>query len=87
MQIKIKEAKLERLKQTFSLKGDGGGPLACPVSTPDAPDRYIQTGIVAWGISCGDKDVPGVYTDVTKYRNWIDKKMDQYGIDKNAYTL
>lgn len=69
------------------MKGDGGGPLTCPFSTSDGLERYIQTGIVAWGIACGDKDVPGVYTDVTKYRNWIDRQMDQYDIDKNIYTL
>merc|ERR1712198_249683 len=42
-------------------KGDGGGPLACqdPVT-----GNYVLTGITAWGISCGKKNVPGVYADV-----------------------
>jgi len=42
-------------------KGDGGGPLACqdPVT-----GQYVLTGITAFGIGCGQKDVPGVYADV-----------------------
>ncbi|CAL4073826.1 unnamed protein product [Meganyctiphanes norvegica] len=42
-------------------KGDGGGPLACqdPVT-----GQYVLTGITAFGVGCGTKDVPGVYADV-----------------------
>ena len=28
--------------------------------------HYVQTGIVAWGIGCGQSNVPGVYADVEK---------------------
>ncbi|CAL4201714.1 unnamed protein product, partial [Meganyctiphanes norvegica] len=42
-------------------KGDGGGPLACQ---DPATGRYVLTGITAFGIGCGNKDVPGVYADV-----------------------
>ena len=41
---------------------DGGGPLVCP-SERDS-DYYVQAGITAWGIGCGDKDVPGAYASV-----------------------
>lgn len=30
------------------LQGDGGSPLICPLR--DQPGRYVQAGIVAWGI-------------------------------------
>lgn len=36
--------------------GDGGSPLAC--SSPTAPNKYYQVGIVSWGIECGDP-IPG----------------------------
>lgn len=50
-------------------KGDGGGPLACqdPVT-----GSYVLTGITAWGISCGEKDVPGVYADVQAFVPWVE---------------
>ncbi|CAL4151181.1 unnamed protein product, partial [Meganyctiphanes norvegica] len=50
-------------------KGDGGGPLACqdPIT-----GSYVLTGITAWGISCGEKDVPGVYADVQAFVPWVE---------------
>ncbi len=46
-------------------KGDGGGPLVCPVRDP-ATGRvasYVQVGVVAWGVECGTS-APGVYAAV-----------------------
>merc|ERR1712119_185712 len=45
-------------------KGDGGSPLVCP-SKYD-PNTYVQAGIVAWGIGCGEDGTPGVYASVSK---------------------
>merc|ERR1719411_146220 len=52
-------------------KGDGGSPLVCP-SKYD-PNTYVQAGIVAWGIGCGESGTPGVYADVSKATCWIDQ--------------
>merc|ERR1712029_596317 len=52
-------------------KGDGGSPLVCP-SKYD-PNTYVQAGIVAWGIGCGEQGTPGVYADVSKATCWIDQ--------------
>nr|XP_014289638.1 uncharacterized protein LOC106689256 [Halyomorpha halys] len=57
-------------------KGDGGGPLVCPVE--GKPGTYEVTGLVAWGIGCGD-DIPGVYANVAYARSWIDKTMIELG--------
>jgi len=54
-------------------RGDGGGPLVCPKK--DDPEHYTQVGIVAWGIGCGEENVPGVYTDVAEQACWIDWAM------------
>jgi secreted trypsin-like serine protease len=54
-------------------RGDGGSPLVCPVD--GVPDKYYQAGIVAWGVGCGQKDVPGVYANVAYFRNWIDQQI------------
>ncbi|XP_050691245.1 phenoloxidase-activating factor 1-like isoform X3 [Eriocheir sinensis] len=54
-----------------SCGGDSGGPLVF-----NAPP-YTQIGIVSFGLlsGCGQKDVPGVYTSVSSYRDWIDENM------------
>ncbi|XP_064142381.1 transmembrane protease serine 11G-like [Loxodonta africana] len=51
-------------------EGDSGGPLVI------ARDRNIWylIGIVSWGIDCGKKNKPGLYTKVTRYRDWIKSK-------------
>merc|ERR1711937_179268 len=57
-------------------KGDGGSPLVCP-SKYD-PNTYVQAGIVAWGIGCGEQGTPGVYASVSKSLCWIDYAMSCY---------
>lgn len=38
--------------------------------------RYVQVGIVSWGIGCGTNNIPGVYTNVPRFRNWIDNLLN-----------
>ncbi|KAH8251283.1 hypothetical protein KR032_005124, partial [Drosophila birchii] len=59
-----------------SCEGDGGSPLACPLE--DDPNRFEQAGVVNWGIGCGEENIPGVYTDVAKFRGWIDKQIRRF---------
>jgi len=54
-------------------KGDGGSPLVCPSKYDQ--DTYVQAGIVAWGIGCGENNTPGVYGSVSKALCWIDHVM------------
>ncbi|XP_037875936.1 phenoloxidase-activating factor 2 [Bombyx mori] len=63
--------------------GDGGSPLVCPI--PNQTNRYWQSGIVSWGIGCGEQGTPGVYVDVSKIRAWIDEKVAENGFDTKAY--
>ena len=56
-------------------KGDGGSPLVCPIAGTKNPTRYVQVGIVAWGIGCGELGVPGVYASVIKASEWIQTKI------------
>merc|ERR1712244_12052 len=57
-------------------KGDGGSPLVCPSKSD--PNTYVQAGIVAWGIGCGENGSPGVYASVSKAVCWIDHAMSCY---------
>lgn len=53
-------------------QGDSGGPLVCE-------NKKLMTlvGIISWGLGCGQKDVPGVYTKVINYLDWIQDNMQQ----------
>eukprot|EP00096_Caligus_rogercresseyi_P008018 TRINITY_DN2626_c0_g1_i1.p1 TRINITY_DN2626_c0_g1~~TRINITY_DN2626_c0_g1_i1.p1 ORF type:complete len:448 (-),score=89.23 TRINITY_DN2626_c0_g1_i1:123-1466(-) len=48
--------------------GDGGAPLVCQSSE----GLWHVVGLVAWGVGCAEKDVPGIYAKVSYFRNWIE---------------
>lgn len=52
-----------------SCDGDGGSPLVCPRKD----GSYELTGLVSWGIGCGERNVPGVYTSIKSLQSWIRK--------------
>ncbi|XP_067635767.1 serine protease 1 [Eurosta solidaginis] len=45
-------------------QADSGGPMFC---------NNVLTGVVSFGIGCGDPRAPGVYTDVSAYIKWIEQ--------------
>jgi len=53
--------------------GDAGGPLSCPAYD----GRQVLTGLVSWGIGCGEKNVPGVYSLIRSPAtvDWIIKQI------------
>lgn len=62
-------------------QGDGGSPLMCL-----GENHFYARGLTSWGVGCGRANMPGVYTDVVKVRNWIDEQMIANGLKTDTYT-
>jgi secreted trypsin-like serine protease len=48
-------------------QGDSGGPMV----RRDLSGRWMQVGIVSWGLGCARDGYPGVYTQVSTFRSAI----------------
>ncbi|XP_023340103.1 trypsin-1 isoform X2 [Eurytemora carolleeae] len=57
-----------------SCQGDSGGPM-----TVDENNQHYLAGVVSWGIGCAKKGNPGVYADVSYFRDWIDTNIKENG--------
>ena len=52
-----------------SCLGDGGSPLMCKQDD----GTFMLVGLVSWGIGCGQPNVPGVYTNVAEFVDFVEK--------------
>ncbi len=50
-----------------SCQGDSGGPLMTQIDS----DHWRQIGVVSVGLHCGEVKLPGVYTRVSAFGDWI----------------
>ncbi|XP_063399928.1 chymotrypsinogen A-like, partial [Mytilus trossulus] len=58
--------------------GDSGGPLACRT----ADSTYILVGLTSYGPKVCNGTLPGVYTRVSAYTDWIEKTKSKKGKGK-----
>ncbi|XP_062382941.1 trypsin-1-like [Sardina pilchardus] len=49
-----------------SCQGDSGGPMVTNLK-----NEWVQSGVVSFGFGCARPDLPGVYTRVSQYEDWI----------------
>lgn len=56
-----------------SCSGDSGGPLMVREY-----NRWILVGIVSHGVRCGEPNLPGIYTNVAQFVDWIHSKFSEH---------
>uniref|UniRef100_A0A182JSC1 Peptidase S1 domain-containing protein n=1 Tax=Anopheles christyi TaxID=43041 RepID=A0A182JSC1_9DIPT len=59
-----------------SCQGDSGGPLMLPYLI-NKKFHYFQIGIVSYGVGCARAELPGVYTRVVTFLDWIVEQIKQ----------
>jgi len=65
-------------------QGDSGGPLYLTQATlNDSP----QVGITSFGYECGHLNLPGVYTRVSRYLDWIEQQTSIAGLALRDLTI
>ncbi|KAM4717144.1 serine protease 27-like isoform 2-T2 [Anableps anableps] len=51
-------------------QGDSGGPMVSKNGT-----RWVQSGVVSFGVQCAEPNFPGVYARVSRYQSWINSQI------------
>lgn len=49
-----------------------GNPLMCQQDD----GSFTLVGLTSWGVSCGQKNVPGVYVNVAEYVDFIEQSKE-----------
>ncbi|XP_061761746.1 trypsin-1-like [Nerophis ophidion] len=66
-----------------SCQGDSGGPMVSLSNFTTNVTRWVQGGVVSFGIGCALPGIPGVYARVSEYQDWI---TDRVGSDVPGFV-
>ena len=66
-----------------SCQGDSGGPL---VIYDSSAQKWVQVGVVSFGVGCAEPGFPGVYARVSRYANWINSYVKPFEATNFAYA-
>jgi len=66
--------------QVDTCQGDSGGPLICEVD-----GSAVVTGVVSWGVGCGEEGGPGIYAKVNHFYSWLEENSGFLHDDKCAH--
>lgn len=59
-------------------KGDSGGPLVC---------KGLLSGVISYGDGCASQGYPGVNSNVSYYKHWIDKQNKGSSLRINSVVI
>lgn len=59
-------------------QGDSGGPLIYVKDNGDGTTSTELLGVVSWGIGCGRVGLPGVYSSIPYFHEWITSYIDTW---------
>ncbi|XP_064082784.1 trypsin-1-like isoform X2 [Macrobrachium nipponense] len=68
-------------------QGDSGGPLVCCNTTTSDVSSCRLSGVVSWGIGCATPGIPGVYTEVAHYKEWIKSVIQEEDGEEGVKSL
>lgn len=66
-----------------SCYGDSGG----PAFIQDIKGRYVQTGVVSFGYECAKPNHYGVYTNLSKFKRWIEQQIKGLAFEQSHKLL
>ncbi|XP_054980561.1 transmembrane protease serine 12 [Sorex araneus] len=65
-------------------RGDSGGPLMCYLPEHE---QFFAMGITSYGLGCGRKNFPGVYSGLSFHKNWLLHQLNQQVISHFIVTM
>ena len=71
-------------------RGASGGPLSCLRSLTNGQKQNYLCGVASWDVSCvqgANSNYPGVYTDITKYREWMERSRRKISVGNCWATI